>query len=229
MRTYRFSALASAALRMWRGWSVLVPVIVVNALLQGLLVWPPYTYDSGVYTVVSAILSAVVFLVSFGLVAAVALDVAAGRVGWSQAWGRLRTHLGRYAVWAVLLSVVVVVGLAIHTIPGLVVLALTPFLLLAALDGQPNPLACNFHTMGRRFWRWLVTVAISGTGVLLGTVIAGFTVFFWRGGIGAALVWLVAGLLLAWVTVAWGLVYRSAWAEPAPAAAEAADPDLEPA
>ena len=228
MRTYRISALASASLRMWRGWTVLVPVVIINALLQGLLVWPPFTYDSGVYTAASAVGSALVFLVAYGLVASVALDVAEGRVGWGKAWGRLREHLGRYVLWAVLLSIVVIVGLAIHTLPGLLVLAVTPFLLLATLDGQRNPLARNFRTIAHRFWRWLVTASLAALGILLGTIIAGFTAFFWRGGVAALLVWLVAGLLIAWVTVAWGLIFRSAWAEPAwPELA--ADPDLEPA
>lgn len=228
MRTYRVSALASAALRLWRGWTVLVPVVIVNAVLQALLVWPPFTYDATWYVVVSAVISAIVFLIAYGLLAVVALRVADGRVGWSVAIAGLRANLARYTVWAVVMSVVVIIGLALYTIPGLVVLAITPFLLFAALDGRPKPLAVNFHTIGRRFWRWLVTVVITGIGVLLGSVIAGFTEFFWRGGIGAFLVWLVGGLLFAWVTVAWGLIYRSAWAEPGvPEAIH--DPDLAPA
>jgi hypothetical protein len=195
---------------MWRGWSVIVPVIIVNAAVQALLVSPEYTYGSGWYTAVSAVLSGVAFLAAYGLVACVALDVPAGWVGWGQAWSRLRSHLGRYVLWAVLLLIVVSVGLAVYTIPGLLVLALTPFLLLAALDGRANPLAANLRTIGRRFWRWLVTVAIVGIGVLIGTIVAGLTAFFWRGGIGSALVWLVGGLLLSWIAVAWALIYRSA-------------------
>lgn len=214
MDTYRASSLASAAVRMWRGWSVLVPVVVVNAVLQGLLVWPPFTYATGWYTVLSAVVSGLVFLVAYGLVASVALGVPGGRVGWAQAVGALRAHGSRYALRAVLLLVVVSAGLAVYTLPGLLVMALTPFLLLAALDGARNPLVVNLRTIGRRFWRWLVTVLITGAGVLLGSVLAGLTAFFWRGGIAALLVWLVGGLLLAWVTVAWALIYRSAWAEP---------------
>jgi hypothetical protein len=194
---------------------VIVPVVILNALVQALLVWPAYTYDSGWYTALSAVLSGVAFLVAYGLVASAALDVPVRRVGWRQVWARLRTHLGRYALWAVLLLVAVSIGLAIYTVPGLLVMALTPFLLLAALDGRPNPVATNFRTVGRRFWRWLLTVTIVGLGVLLGSLIAGFTAFFWHGGIGSALVWLVGGLLLAWITVGWALIYRSAWTEQA--------------
>ena len=213
MDTYRVSSLAAAAVRMWRGWSVIVPVVVVNAILQGLLVWPPFTYATGWYTVLSAVVSGLVFLVGYGLVASAGLRVPAGRVGWAQAVGVLRDHAGRYALWAVLLLLVVSAGLAVYTVPGLLVMALTPFLLIAALDGARNPLAVNLRTIGRRSGRWLVTVLITGVGVLLGSVLAGLTAFFWRGGIAALLVWLVGGLLLAWVTVAWALIYRSAWSD----------------
>lgn len=211
MDTYRISALASAAVRMWRGWAVIVPVVILNALVQAVLVWPPFTYDSGWYTALSAIVSAVAFLLAYGLIASVALGVSAGRVGWVKAWATLRSRLGSYSLWAVGLLVVASVGLALYTVPGLLVLALTPFLLLAALDGRSNPLAVNVRTIGRRFWRWLLTMAITGLGVLIGTLVAGFTAFFWRGGLAAALVWLVGGLLLAWLTVAWALIYRGAW------------------
>jgi len=225
MDTYRVSALASAAVRMWRGWSVIVPVVVLNAIGQGLLVWPPFTYGTGWYTALSAVLSGLVFLVAYGLVASAALGVPGGRVGWAQAVGVLRCHAARYTLWAVLLLLVVSAGLAVYTVPGLLVMALTPFLLLAALDGARNPLAVNLRTIGRRFGRWLVTVLVTGAGVLLGSVLAGLTAFFWRGGIAALLVWLVGGLLLAWITVAWALIYRNAWAEVTPPEPEG-EPDL---
>ena len=223
MDTYRVSSLAAAAVRMWRGWSVIVPVVVVNAILQGLLVWPPFTYATGWYTVLSAVVSGLVFLVGYGLVASAGLRVPAGRVGWAQAVGVLRDHAGRYALWAVLLLLVVSAGLAVYTVPGLLVMALTPFLLIAALDGARNPLAVNLRTIGRRFGRWLVTVLITGAGVLLGSVLAGLTAFFWRGGIAALLVWLVGGLLLAWGTVAWALIYRNAWSDSSAVEAVPAD------
>ena len=60
MKTYRFSCLASGFVRMWRAWIVILLVVVVNALLQALLIWPPFTYGSGVWTTISA----VVFLYS---------------------------------------------------------------------------------------------------------------------------------------------------------------------
>ena len=111
------------------------------------------------------------------------------------------------------LAVVTIAGFAVYTIPGLVVLALTPFLLLAALDGQRNPLGANVRTIGRRFWRWLLTTVITGAVVLVGNLVGGLTTFFVRGSVASLLVWVVSGLVLAWFTTAWALIYRSAWAE----------------
>jgi hypothetical protein len=223
---YRASALASGFVRMWRGWRVMVPVVVANAVVQALLVWPPFTYDTGWWTVVSAVISALAFGVSFGLVASAALQVADGPVSWSQAATTLRTHLPGYALWAIAWLLAVSAGLAFNTVPGLIVAALTPFLLLAALDGHRNALGRNVRTLGRRFWRWLVTVAIIGIVLLVGDLSAGLFTFFTRNPLAALVVWLVGGLVIAWFTTAWGLIYRSAWAESPQAESE---PESEPA
>jgi hypothetical protein len=198
---------------MWRGWRVIVPVVVVNAALQALLIWSDPTPGCGIGPLLLALVSAVVFLVSYGLVAATALKVADGSVGWQQAVTTLRSHAVRYSVWAVGLAVVAFAGFAAYTVPGLVVLAFTPFLLLAALDGQRNPLGANVRTIGRSFWRWLLTTVITGAVVLVGNLVGGLTTFFVRGSVASLLVWVVAGLVLAWFTTAWALIYRSAWVE----------------
>lgn len=216
-RLYRASALASGLVRMGRGWPVIVPVVVANALVQALLVWPPFTYDTGWWTIVSAVLSALMFGISFGVVASALLNVADGPVSWSQATGTLRAHLLTYALWAFAWLLAVSVGLAFNTVPGLVIAALTPFLLLAALDGHRNALGRNLRTVGRRFWRWLVTVAIIGIVLLVGDFSAGLFTFFTRNPLASLAVWLIGGLVVAWITTAWALIYRSAWAEPAPA------------
>jgi hypothetical protein len=200
-RLYRVSALASGFVRMWRGWRVILPVVVANAVVQALLVWPPFTYDSTWWTLLSAVLSA--------------LHVADGAVSWSQATITLRAHLLSYALWAAAWLLAVSVGLALNTFPGLLVAALTPFLLLAALDGHRNALGRNLRTLGRRFWRWLLTVVIMGAALFVGDLSAGLFTFFTRNPLASLVVWLVGGLVLAWFTTTWALVYRSAWAEPA--------------
>lgn len=214
LRLYRVSALASGFVRMWRGWRVIVPVVLVNAVVQAVLVWPPFTYDTGWWTVLSAVLSALAFGVAFGLVASTALAVADGGVSWRHAIDTLRAHLAGYSAWAAAWLLLVTVGLALDTLPGLLVAALTPFLLLAALDGHRNALARNLRTLGRRFWRWLITVVIIGLVLLVGDLSAGLFTFFTRNPLASLVVWLLGGLVIAWFTTAWALVYRSAWTEP---------------
>jgi hypothetical protein len=221
-RLYRVSALASGFVRMWRGWQVTVPAVVVNAVVQALLVWPPFTHDTGWWVVVAAVLSALAFGVSFGLVASAALHVADGPVTWPQAITTLRGNVVSFAVWAGAWLLLVSVGLALNTIPGLLVAAITPFLLLAALDGRRNALGRNLRTIGRRFWRWLLTTVIMGVALLVGDLSAGLFTFFTRNPLASLVVWLVGGLALAWFTTAWALVYRSAWAEPAESESEPA-------
>lgn len=238
MTTYRVSALASGLVRMWRGWTVIVPVVILNALLLALLVWPDPIPGQGALPIALALLDALVFLVAYGLICSTALQVADGRVGWPQAVGMLRVRAARYAIWAVALAVAAVIGRAVYTIPGLLVLALTPFLLLAALDGHRNPLAANFRTIGKRLGRWLVTVVIAGLVLLIGSLAGGFLTFFVRVPLASFVVVLVAGFLLAWFTTAWALIYRSAHADraepedepgPEPAANAASVPTEEPA
>jgi hypothetical protein len=210
MSYYKVSALAFGFVRVWRGWSVVIPVVILNALLQALLIWPDPTPGLNALAILLALLSALVFLVAYALVVATALHVPDGPVGWRQAANVVRQHAGRYTITAVVLGVVIAIGLALYTVPGIIVVALTPFLLIAVLDGQRNPLASNVATIGRRFWRWLVTIVITGLVVLIGWLLAGLFAFFMRGLLASFVVWLVAGLIVAWFTTAWALIYRSA-------------------
>lgn len=220
-RLYRASALASGAVRMWRGWRVLVPVVIVNALVQAALVWPYVTYAAGWWVAVSALLSAVVFVLAYGLVGVTALAVPRGQVDWATAAAGLRARLVPYLGWALAWLVALAIGLALYSVPGLVLLAVTPFLLLSVLDGRGNPLAWNVRVIGRRFWRWLVTIAITGTMLLVADLATGLFTFFTRVPFAALVVWLVGGFVVAWWTTAWALIYRSATApdldEPDPA------------
>ncbi len=227
MKTYRVSALGSAAVRMWRGWTVIVPVVVINAVLQALLIWPDPVPGQGTWPIVLAVLDAIVFLIAYGLISATALHVAEGKVGWPRALATLRAQASRYAIWAVALTLAAVVARAFYTLPVLLVLALTPFLLLAVLDGQRNPVAANFGTIGRRFWRWLVTVVIAGLVLVVGSVGSGLFTFFTRGPLAALVVWLVTGVVVAWITTAFALIYRNEPASEEPAESASAEPGVE--
>lgn len=196
---------------MWRGWRVIVPVVAVNAIVQALLMWPPFAYDAMWWFWVSAVLSAVALGGSFALVAVTALRVADGQVRWADVIAPVRRHAIAYTLWVAAWLVAVSVGLALYTLPGLVVAALTPYLLIAALDGHGNALCRNLRTIGRRPWRWLLTTVLVGLGLLVGVVASGLFTFFVRPPLAAFAVWLAGGLLAAWVTVVWARIYRAAW------------------
>lgn len=212
MTTYRVSALAFGFLRMWRAWTIVVPVVIVNAAVQALLIWPDPTPTLNTLAIVIAVLSGLAFVLSYGLVASASLHVADGRTDWHAALRTLRAHGLRFLIWGALLAIVVIIGLAAYTLPGLVIVALTPFVLLAALDGRRNPLGTNLRVIGRRFWRWLFTTLITGAILLLAPVAGDLTSFFVRGSLAAFGIWLVTGAVIAWFTVTWALIYRSALA-----------------
>lgn len=213
MTYYRVSAVAFGLQRMWRGWMIIVPAVVANAAIQALLIWPDVEVTNWLPMIALALVSAIAFVAAYGAVAATALQVAEGVVRPRQILPEIRANGVRYALWALGLLLVTIVGLALYAVPGIVVLAITPFVLLAAVDGQPSPLAVNFRIIGRRFWRWLSLVIVTGVLVGAGTLAAGLTNFFLRGPVASFSVWLVGGLVLAWFTTAWALVYRSACEE----------------
>ena len=206
---YRVSVLATGFGRMWRAWTIVIPVIVVNAAVQGLLLLPGVLPYLTVPFIVVALLSLVVLVLSFTLVATAMLGATTGRVGWAD----VTTGLGRryllVLAWAAGLLVVVLIGVSLYVVPGLIVIALTPYLLLAVVDGQRNPIAVNFRTIGARWGRWAITVIVMGVlcfGIWFLSVADGF---FVTGALGAIVGWLAIGLIAAWFTCAWALVYRS--------------------
>ena len=233
MKTYRVSALASALVRMWRAWSVIVPVVIVNALVQAALVWWDASVDTTWVLIAAVVISAFAFVLSYGLVASAALVVPESRVGLGRAWQGLRARLLPFLLWALLLLALVAVSLAIHLLVAVLVVGLTAFLLLAVLDERPSPVLVNLRTIGRRFWRWLATGVVVSLVIVVGIGLMGVTQFFLRDFLGALVVWLVAGLVIAWLIVARALIYRNAWglapdnaAEPEPVMGRGATPDL---
>ena len=207
-KLYRASALASGFVRMWRGWRVLVPVIVLNALIQALLVLPAYSVGAVALNSVFAVLSAFVALASLVLVTIAVQLAVDGTSTWAQVVTADRRRIGRAVLSALVLGLVLAVGFSLWTLPGILIAAITPFVLISAVAGERNPLLANFRTIGRRFWRWLVTALITSALLLVGALGSGFVVFFLRGMLGAGLVWLAVGVVAAWFTTAWTLIYR---------------------
>ena len=106
----------------------------------------------------------------------------------------------------------------IHPALVLIVAALTPFLPIAAMDGQRNALAVNFRTLGGKFWRWLLTSVILLIAGVIFFLLAAVDVFFIKGTPAAVFFWLAIGLVAWWLLTAWTLVYRAARHEDEPSA-----------
>jgi hypothetical protein len=201
---------------MWRGWRVFVPVVIANALIQAGISVFPYSPDQVGLNLLTSVVSAAVLWVTVAFVTATAHIVPYRRVGWPDVTSLLRRNGLRFSLWLVLLVFVASTGLAVFTLPGILVVALTPFVLLASVAGEANPLRVNFTVIRSRFWRWLVTAVIGVILVLLGYVVLGFTEFFLRGPLGATVILVVVGFVTAWVMTAWALILVSV--RPAPEA-----------
>jgi len=206
---YRVSVLATGFARMWRAWRVLLPVVVVNALAQGILLLSGVLPYLTIAFVLTALLSFVILVASFGLIAAAMLQAVEGPVSAGAAVDTLRDRTWPLLAWSLGLVLVAIAGFAIYVVPGFIVLALTPYLLLAVVDGQRNPIAVNFRTIGARWGRWLITVVIMGAICFIMWFLSALDGFFVTGAPGAIIAWLVLGLVSAWFTCAWALIYRS--------------------
>lgn len=207
-RTYGISALLSGLGTMWRGTAPALVAIVLNAVVQSLLVYWNAPIGLNIAFIVSFLLSAVVLVYSFAVLARTALSSVDGRVSLGQAMAQVRATLGGFAVWAVLLIVAVTLALLISPIAAWVLLVLVPFVPLAAADGKGNALGANFHTIRKHFGRWLITALIV---TLIGAVLFLLTsvnVLFVKGFPASLIGWLGIGLLAWWLLTAWALVYR---------------------
>ena len=206
---YRVSVLATGFARMWRAWRVLLPVVVVNAVVQGILLLSGVLPYLTIVFVLTALLSFVILVASFGLIAAAMLQAVEGPVSAGAAIDTLRARTWPLLAWSLGLVLVAIAGFALYVVPGFIVLALTPYLLLAVVDGKWNPLAINFRTLGARWGRWLVTVVLMGVICFVMWFLSALDGFFVTGAPGAIIAWLVLGLVSAWFTCAWALIYRS--------------------
>lgn len=195
---YRYSVLVTGAARMWRATRVVVPTIVVNALVQGLLVLPTQSAFAGWVLVVTALGSAAVWLVTLGLVVSAALECyGPTRPTWPDVRLRLAGAWVPYAGWTAALFVAAVIGFALWTWPGALVLAAGLFVPLCALAGQ-RPLPATWAIIRRRPVRWAVTVTVVLTLGLLASLLTAVLWFFVPLFVGVAIANLVWGLLGWW-------------------------------
>lgn len=207
--TYRLTALGTALIRMWRAWLIIVPVVVINAIAQALLVLGDPVGGLSLGPILLAVVSFLILVAALALVGAASLQVATGAVDTRRVIATSRQQYLKLVLWSLGLLVVVALGLSLYVIPGLLVLALAPYLLLAVIDGAGNPLAADFRAIAARWGRWLVTVIVTGVIAWVLWLLAAVNTFFVTGAPAAFIAWICCGLVASWFLVAWALIWRA--------------------
>lgn len=207
---YRVSALVSGFARMRFMWKVALPVVIVNALIQALLIIPSSTTGMTGVFLVTVVISALVLIGSAALIQASSIEGATAPTGWSAALSRVRASGVKYSITITLLAVAVMVGLMLNMWLGLVIAVVLCFLTLAAIDGAVNPIAANFRTIAARPFRWLSIQFIIGciAAVLWLLMVANW--FFIPTPAGSFIATFVGGLVTWWWSNSLALIYLSA-------------------
>lgn len=198
-KQYGFSVLVSGFARMWRGVLPALLVVLINAVVQASVLGLAWWW-------LAIGISAAVLLISFALVAHIAVRSVTQKSGLVDLPD---TDLPRFSLWVVGWTVAVNLGLMVYWYPGLVVLALTPFLPVAAAAGARNPVAANFAAIRARPVRWLVTVLISLAVILVVWLLTALNSFFVQGWLAAFSSWVLIGFVATWLLTAWAVLYRS--------------------
>lgn len=210
---YRFSALFKALVVMWRTTGPALLVIVLNTVVQGVLTWLNTQSGFSIGFLIAVLVSGVSVMALYAVLTSCALG-AVDRDGQSVV-GRVKSHAGAFIGWALLQWLAVLLVTLIHPALVLLVAAATPFLPIAAMDGQSGALGVNFRTLGRKFGRWLVTTVILLVAGIIFFLLAAVDVFFIKGTPAAIFFWLIIGVVAWWLLTAWTLVYRAARAQDA--------------
>jgi hypothetical protein len=209
-RQYRRSVLRTAFKRTWDSSRVFITVTVVNAIIQSLLIAPKAVYgvNTGLFIFLS-IVSFVVLLAALTLITGAALRSGRGISTISGAYAKMRHNLLRFIVTALILTVAAVVGTLFWSYPGYVVVALTPYVLIAAAEGDRHVLIDNFRAIKYRFGRYLV-VLLANLIILSGMFVGAIAITFLVGGpVSALLIWLYLGFVASWLLTGWALLWRS--------------------
>jgi hypothetical protein len=191
---------------MWGTAGPALLAIVANAVVQAGLTYVDAQSGFTLAFLLSLIVSAVAALSLYAVLAACALQ-SVGPPGPS-VMTRVRQNFGTFSVWVLFQWFLVLVAAIIHPFAVLLVAVLTPFLAIAAMDGERNALGANFRALGRHLGRWLVTsVILLIAGVVL-YLLAAVNTFFVKGTPASLFFWLAIGVVAWWLLTAWTLVYR---------------------
>jgi hypothetical protein len=209
-KRYGFSATAAAGARFGRALGVFFLVIVVNTALQtGLaqIKQVPLLTDPGFLLI--ALVSLLALVLSLNLIATAALAVPYGHVTVRQALATALPRLPRFVLWGTVWVVVVMAGMMIYLIPGLLIIAITPYYTLALADGSPHPLKSNFQAIRSRPGRYVAMILMT-TLILVLCYLFGSAANLLIAGVSPTLVvTFLMGLVVTWLVLAWALIYRS--------------------
>ena len=211
---YRYSVLLTAISRFFRGFIPFAAVIVFNAIVQMVLIWifDPLPGWNAPF-IIATIISFVVLLWAFHALNVTALAVATGKTHLREVAKSGKNWLA-FSLWSVAIYVLVLIGMIVGTMiagawVALAVLAILPFVPMAAADGNQNPVVTNFKIIGERWLRYVVTAVILGALIVINNLMKVANGFFIGGNLGSVILWLFWGVIAAWYLSALALIYRS--------------------
>lgn len=208
-KAYGHSVEASAVKAAFHNSKVFGAVVIVNALLQALILIPApmYGYQTALFFTLG-ILSGIVLLAALAIILSAALNSGVDN-SFRGAFARIRPNLGRFVLWSVLWMIVILIGLLLDVVPGFIIMAATPYVLFAALEGKSNPLMSNFRAIKARPGRYIAVLIATFFILWVLLIVSGlisFTVYLPLSGL---LQWLYTGFFGCWLISGWALLWRS--------------------
>ena len=114
-----------------------------------------------------------------------------------------------FSGWVILQTIVIWIGLALYTWPGLILSLVLVYIPLAAIAGRGNALGENFRAIGAHPIRWIITGLIISVFLLLGFLLGAVNTFFIGGPVATFAAVFVGGLFGWWWLTTWALLFRS--------------------
>jgi hypothetical protein len=152
------------------------------------------------------VLSGLLALGTYALI--VVTTVAADRRAMARA---LRNRGARFALWTTGLAVLAAIGsLVLLGIPGLVILAAMPYVPIAAMAVDRNPIGANLAAIRRRPVGYVGRVILSAVLALVLYLQSALTTFFVTGAAATAITMSAWGLVAWWLTRLWAKGFERA-------------------
>lgn len=207
-RHYGFSVLLTGFARLFKQPTAFAAVIVFNAIVQmALTLWTPIISASWQFAA-SALISLISLLLSFSWICRLALATVDGKMTFSELLRHTPVNLGRFVLWVLAELVLIFVLAALGFWPGLLFMLVIPFVALAAIDGK-SPVAANFTAIRERFGRYLTVMAWWILVMVVSDVLLGLGAITLPEWALAFFGWIYKGIIGAWLTTAFAVLFRS--------------------